>query len=365
MKTRKKLSYVSKLLIAMGVYAVIFAALAAFGLSKLWNYMDAYEHSQYKNTIDSYIQQLDTAHLQSYADDLIASIDPDVQSEETCRQVIADAVSGGVSYARRLSECTDDKTVYMLMSGGKTIGKVVLTAQEKDAYGFATWQITEESFDFSFLLGEGAAVTVPQDYRVYANGILLGEDAITKRDIPYELIKDFYKDYTLPYMVTYEVAPILGDLQITITDASGNTVTQEDAKNEALVLNNCTDTEIAALDTISGDYLNSYIRFSSNAGGALQENYQNILSYIVPGSALADRMYDALNGLKWVNNQQAQILSSTANHRIRLSEGLYLYDFTCEVKISHSGNTATTTENVRLILKETENGLKVERMINY
>ena len=65
------------------------------------------------------------------------------------------------------------------------------------------------------------------------------------------------------------------------------------------------------------------------------------------------------------SNQQAQILSNTANHRIRLSEGLYLYDFTYEVKVSHSGNTATSTENVRLILKQTENGLKVERMVNY
>ena len=365
MKNKKKLSFVSKLLIAMGIYAVIFAGLATFGLTKLWDYMDAYEKSQYKNAIDTYIQQLDTAHMQSYAADLMASIDPDIQSEEACRQAIADAVSGGVSYARKLSECTDDKTVYMLMSGGKTIGKVVLSVQEKDAYGFAHWQITEESFDFSFLLGEGTTVTVAQDYCVYVNGALLGEDSIIKRDIPFDLIKDFYADYPLPYMVTYEVAPILGDLQITITDPTGKSVTPEDAQNEALILNNCTDAEIATLDKLATDYLGSYIRFSSNAGGALQENYQNILSYIVPGCALADRMYDALNGLKWVNNQQAQILSNTANHRIRLSEGLYLYDFTYEVKVSHSGNTATSTENVRLILKQTENGLKVERMVNY
>ncbi len=365
MKNKKKLSYASKLLIAMGVYAVIFAILAALGLTKFWDYMDAYEHSQYKATIDSYIQQLDVAHLQSYTDDLIASVDPDVQSAENCRQVIADAVSGGVSYARKLSECTDEKTVYMLMSGGKTIGKVVLTAQKKDAYGFATWQVTEESFDFSFLLGEGKTVTVPQGYSVYANGTLLSEDSITKQDIPFELLKDFYADYTLPYLVAYEIAPILGDLQITITDPAGNTVTQEDALNEALVLNNCTDAEVASLDKLADDYLNSYIRFSSNEGGTLQENYKNILSYIVSGSDLADRMYDALGGLKWVKNQQAQLLSTSTNHRIRLSDGLYLYDFTYEVKISHLGNTATTTENVRLILKQTDNGLKVERMINY
>jgi len=364
-KNRKKLPYVGKLLIAMGIYAAIFIALVGFGLTKFWGYIAAYENSQTQNTIDSYMAQLDTAHIQDCSAELIASIDHNVQSEEACRQAIADAVSGGISYARKLSECTDDKMVYMLMSGGKTIGKVSLRAQEKDAYGFSSWEVAEDSFDFSFLLGESASICVPQDYCVYANGSLLSKDYITKSDTPFEMLKDFYADYTLPYMVTYTVAPVLGDVQLTITDPAGNSVTPEDAANEALVLNNCTQDEITALDTFTTAYLDSYARFSTNSGQTLQENYQEILTYFEPGSALADRMTEALVALEWVNNRTTKLASATANHRIRLSDGYYLCDITYAADITRYGETTTTTESVRLIVKQTESGLKVERMINY
>lgn len=365
MKESKKLPYLTKLLIAMGIYAGVFIALAAFGLTQFWGYMDAYEHSQSRNAIDSYIAQLDASHIQTYAEDLIASVDHNIQSEEDCRQVLDTALRGGVTYARKLSECTDDKMVYMLMSNGKTIGKVILAAQETDAYGFISWRVQEESFDFSCLLGKSTSVTVPQDYSVTANGHLLGETYIVNRDTPFELLKDFYNDYTLPCLVTYEVPPVLGDVQVVITDPDGNTVTPEDAVNEALVLNNCTDTEAETLDTFAANYIGSYVRFSTNANEALQENYNDLLSYIVPGSALADRMYDALGGMKWVKNQTAQITSTAVHHRIRLPEDYYLYDLTYEVKIVHYGEATTVSNNVRLILKQEESGLKVERMINY
>ena len=365
MKYRTKAPYIQKLLIAMGIYAGIFIALAAFGLMKFWDYIDAYENSRPQNTIDAYMEQLDTEHIKSYVSDLVASIDHNVQSEEACLQVITDTLSDRVTYARKLSECTDDKTVYMLMCGGKNIGKVVMTAQSKDSYGYATWQVTEESFDFSFLLGEGTSVTVPQDYRVYVNGTLLSEDYITKSDTQFSLLEGFYEDYELPYMVTYEVKPILGDLQVTITDPAGNTVTPEEAANEALVLNNCTEAQITALDQIAWDYIGSYVRFSINAEEKLQENYQDILSHIVPGSDLANRMKGSLESLKWVKNRQAQILATSNNHRIHFPDGQFLYDLSYEVTITRNGDSSTTTENVRLILTQTENGLKVERMINY
>jgi len=364
-KYRKKTPYIKKLLIAMGIYAGVFIALAAFGLIKFWDYIDAYENSRPQNTIDAYMEQLDTEHIKSYAADLIASIDHNMQSEDDCLQAITDSLNNRVTYARKLSECTDDRLVYMLMCGGKNIGKVVMTAQSKDAYGYATWKVTEESFDFSFLLGEGTSVTVPQDYRVYVNGTLLTENYITKDGIPFALLDGLYDDYDLPYMVSYEIKPLLGSPEITITDPNGNAVTAEDALNEALVLNNCTDSESAALDEAVSNYIHSYVRFATNAEEKLQENYQDLLTHIVPGSALADRMKGALNGLKWVKNHQAQILSTTTHHRIHFPDDRYLYDLSYEASDLYNGQTTTTTENVHLILKQTESGLKVERMINY
>ena len=365
MSKRKKTQYGIKLLIAMTLYAAVFIALVCFGLSKFWDYIAAYEASRPQNTIDAYMEQLDIRHMQDASAELIASIDHNIQSEETCRQKIADALSGGVTYARKLSECTDTQLVYMLMSGGKTVGKVTMTAAEADAFGFTPWTVASESFDFSFLMGEGIRITAPYDYPVYVNGTALSSEYITQTDIPYTLIGEFYENHELPYMVTYEVDAIMGELEVTITDPQGNTVTSEDALNEALVLNNCSSEEISALDSLIGDYLESYVRFSTNAGDDLQGNYQKLLTHIVPGSALAERMKDALGGLKWVRDRNAKISSLDIHHRIRFLDGYYMCDVTYVVETSDYNTTNHTTENVRILFKQTDNGLKAERMIGY
>ena len=366
MKYNKKKPYRQKLLTTMAIYAAVILVIAIVGLIIFWNYMDAYEESQPKNVIDSYVHDLDEKQIYNYCDELIASVNLSVQREGDCLRAIGDAISGGVSYARKTSECTDDTMVYILLSDGNTIGTVVLTAQDKGSFGLANWKVTEESFDFSYLLNEGVTLDVPQHYKVYANGKLVSSDCITSQDTPIEVLKDFYADYdTLPYMVTYKIGPYLGDMEITITDAEDNVVTPEQAKNEAFILDNCSGAEKDTLDNLVADYIGSYVRFSTNADGALDQNYEDLLSYVVPDSALAERIEDALGGLKWNNNQNAEILSKTTHYRTRLAGGIYLYDITYEVEVEHLGNTVTTTENVRLILSQTVEGLKVERMLNY
>ncbi|MBQ2893043.1 MAG: hypothetical protein IJE24_02795 [Oscillospiraceae bacterium] len=366
MKFKKQKPFSKNLLKTVAIYAGIFLTLAIIGLIIFWNYMDAYEKSQPKNVIDSYIFNLDDQHIQNHCSQLIDSINHDLQSEHECLDIISDAIRSGVSYARKLSECTDDKMVYMLMSDGKDIGQVVLTASGKGSFGFKNWQVTEESYDFSFLLSEAVTIDVPEHYKVYANGKPVGQRCVVQSDTPIDVLKDFYEDYdTLPHMVTYEIGPFLGDVEITITDAEDNPVTPEQAKDLAFILDNCSDAEKDTLDNLVRNYINSYVRFSTNAGGKLKENFQDVLFYVVPDSELAERLEDALGGLKWVNNQQAEILSTNTHYRTRLAGGLYLYDISYEVTVSHSGNTTTTTENVRLLLSQTVDGLKVERMLNY
>lgn len=362
----RKFNISNKLLKTVAIYAAIFLVIAIIGLIIFWNYMDAYEESQPGNVIKSYVYNLDEDRIAGNCGDLLKSINTDVQSKTESLEVIADSISDGVNYARKVSECTDDKMVYILSSGGQDIGKVVLTVAEKGAFGFAKWQVSEESFDLSFLVNEGITLQIPEHYKVYANGLLLGHRSIIEQDIPIEVLKDFYADYdTLPYMVTYQIGSYLGDVEITITDAEDNEVTEEQAKDIAFILDNCSGAEKETLDNLVSGYINSYVRFSTNAEGKLDANYQDILTYIVPESALAERMADALNGLKWINDHEAVINSTTTHYRTRLAGGLYLYDISYEVTVTHQGKSTTTTENVRLLLSQTVEGLKVERMLNY
>jgi len=359
-------SYSNRLLKTVAIYAAIFLVIAIVGLIIFWNYMAAYEKSQPENALHAYLYNLDAKRILSNSDDLVESVNPDVQREAECRQIISDTIRDGVDYKLLMSESNDSKKVYTLKSGDNAIGKVALTSQGKGSFGLPIWQVTEEAYDFSFLLNEGETVDVPQHYKVYANGKLLSTQSLVQQDTPIEVLKDFYADYdTLPYMVTYKVGPYLGDVEITITDAEDNAVTPEQATDIAFILDNCSNAEKETLDNLAAAYINSYVRFSTNADEALEENYQDILSYIVPECALAERMADALNGLKWVKNQEADILSQTVHYRTRLAGGLYLYDVSYKVTVEHQGNSTTTTENVRLLLSQTPEGLKVERMLNY
>ena len=346
MKFDVKKTFSQKMLKTIAIYAAIFLVIAIIGLVIFWNYMDAYEKSQPKNIIDSFIYNLDEAHIKTLSSDFIQSVNHDVQSDEDCLAVITDAIKGGVTYARNMAECTENKMVYMLMSGENTIGKVVLTTNGTGAFGLAKWEVTEEFFDFSYLLNEGVTLEVPGSYKVYADGKLVGRKSIIQQDTPIEVLKDFYADYnTLPYMVTYKVGPYLGDVEIAITDAEDNPVTQEQAKDLAFILDNCSNSEKDTLDNLVNGFIDSYVRFSTNADEKLNENYADVLTYIVPDSDLAKRMADALNGLKWNKNQDAEVLSKTAHYRTRLAGGLYLYDVSYEVKVTHQGVTTTTTEN--------------------
>lgn len=366
MRYERKNFFSQKMLKAIAIYAAIFLVIAIIGLVIFWNYMDAYEKSQPKNVIDSYLFNLNEEHIQNHCSDLLQSVNHDVQSDEDCLEIIADAVRDGITYARKMSECTDNKQVYMLMCGNDTIGSVTLTTQGKGAFGFANWKVSEESFDFSYLLKDAVTLKVPQHYKVYVDGHLVSHRCIVNQDTPIEVLKDFYADYdTLPYIVTYEIGPYLGDVEITLTDAEDNAVTPEQAEDIAFILDNCSGAEKETLDNLIADYIGSYVRFSTNADEALNQNYEELLSYIVPESALAERMEDALNGLKWVKNQDAQVLSKVVHYRTRLAGGIYLYDISYVVEVSHLGNTTTTTENVRFILSQTIDGLKVERMLNY
>lgn len=366
MKYSRKKNYSKKMLNTMGIYAAIALIIIIVGIVIFWNYMDAYEASQPEKIMETYMHTLDAKHILSHSDDLIETVNPEVQREAECRQVIIDIISDGIQYERKLSECSDTQRVYMLTSGENAVGKVVLTAQGKGSFGLPNWKVSESTFDFSFLLNEGVTIVVPQHYKVYADGKLVGAKCIVEQDTPIAVLKDFYADYdTLPYMATYKVGPYLGEMEITITDAEDNPVTPEQATDEAFILDNCSSAEQDTLDNLVTAYIDSYVRFSTNADGALNQNYEAILTYIVPESDLAQRMEDALGGLKWVKNQKAEVLSKTTHYRTRLAGGLYLYDISYEVAVTYQGSTTTTTENVRFILSQTPEGLKVEKMLNY
>lgn len=362
-KPKKRLKH--PLLLAMTIYAGLFLGAAVFGLNVFWKYIDAYEASRPKNTIDAYMEQLTAEHICDQSGDLIDSIDHVLQSEAECREKICAVVESGMTYAKKSSASDDTKTVYVLRCGSQVIGSVTMTAAEVDEYGFTHWQVGEEAFDFSFLIGKADTVTVPSDYPVYYNGVLLDERYMTETDLRYDALDVFYGDYALPTMVTYAAGPVLGEAAMAVTDPDGGEVVIDENTDYNAFLSNCTADETQALDTFARDFVKRYVAFTGSANKTSKSSYDSLIEYVVPDSDLHTRMKLALDGLAWAQSQGDKVVSITVNRLVNIGGGKYICDVTYEVDTSGREGVVRTTNNAKFVIVDSGTGYQVELLISY
>lgn len=349
------------------IYVVIFSGLAVWGLTEFWSFIDAYEASRPKNAIDPYVQQLTKEQIAQGDVALLEQIDHNIQSEDACKQYILDTLTEEITYAQNVSETTDSKLVYMLLHSGKPVGKVTLKTEAADRYGFTPWTVADTSFDFSYLVGSKATVTVPHDFTVYANGVALDSSYITQDKIPYDDLKDYYQDYQPPYMVTYTVDPILGDIQLTTKDGTGKDITLDESTDLTQFMHNCTEAEQKAIQDLMGPFLRAYVAFTSNQNGKENShtNYNRLAAYLVPGGDMASRMFNALDGLYWAQDSGSVIQETSINHAVNLGSGRYLCDVTYIVEAKVYRDDPITVNNAKIMVVETNGKLYVESLMVY
>lgn len=352
-------------LVGMVVYAAVFLTLVYFGLGKFWDYIEAYELSRPINTIDGYVKQLNEEDVWEGSADMIGQIDHNIQSEEDCRRVLSEAVAQGISYAKKTSECTDTRLVYVLRSGSRVIGSVTMDTVGEDEYGFAKWQVTDTVFDMSYLIGQRMSITVPEDYPVSVNGAVLDSSYITVNDILYERLDAFYDEYDLPVMVTYEAGPFLGEAEMTVSNPAGEPVVIDGDTNYEDFLNNCTEQETPRLEAFAEEFIDRYVAFTGSAFKSSEKSFAALMEYVVAGSELATRMGLALEGLEWAQSRGDELVELTVNHLIKIEDGLYLCDVTYQVDTTGREGVVRTTNSAQFIIVETADGLKVDTLIAY
>lgn len=356
-------------LFGMFVYAAIFLGGAYYGLKELWVFLEAYEASRDYHAIDAYMEQLTPEHICDTQSDLIAQVDHNIQSEEACRQVILDALTEEIAYARKASECTDTRQVYVLRSGDRVIGSFAIGATAADAYGFTPWEFTEEKFDMSFLIGQRVSATAPMDYPVYVNGVQLDDSYVvgqTREE--FDVLEEYYENYDLPVFTTktYEAGPFLGDFPMEVKDPQGNPyVYDEEAFDKEALIHNCSEEEVRSLNSLIDDFIGRYVVFTGSANRARYENYDRVMELVVQGSTFAQRMYDAIEGLYFAQSRGDEIDSITIHHQVKLEEGRYMCDVTYLVNTTGMEGVVQTTNNAKIIIVEDGGRLLVETMIAY
>lgn len=351
--------------LGMGIYVCVLLTAVLIGLACLWNYLTAYEASRPQTAVNDYMQSLTGAHIADMSQDLIDGIDHGIQSEDECRAVIADALSAGIRCAKNSKESTAQRQIYVLQTGTTVIGRFVITQQAADRYGFLPWAVTEETFDMSYLIGGTVTMTVPADYPVAINGHVLDHSYVTVDNIRYPEIEEFYDEYDLPYRVTYEAGPFLGELDLIVTDPQGKTVTINADTDLAQFYHNCTDAQARALDVLTEEFIERYVAFAGSSRNTSRQALDALMACVVEGSGLSARMRYALDGLQFGQSQKDELVSIATHHQVRLAEGKYMCDVTWEVDTTGRKGVVRTQTSARLIVVDTENGLRIEAMYNY
>lgn len=353
--------------LGMVIYAVVFLAITGAGLAVFWDFIDSYEQSRPKNTMDQYLSQLTVEEMAANCGDWVQKIDEKLQTDEEFTRVIEESLTGKLTYARKSAACTENSQTYVLRCGSRVIGETVIRAAEPDRYGFTVWSVEKESFDFSHLMGESQSVTVPESYCVTANGVTLREEYITETGILYSALEEFYDDYPqLPTMVTYTAGNVLGTLELAVLDESGNVVDNWEGMDPNRVLDNCNEEETAMLTQYMQDFLVSYVRFTSGSNQSSNLNYVKLMKqFLIEGSELSNRLYTALDGLAYAQSYNDVLEDVTVNRFTRIDNSRYFCDVTYLVSTYGKAGRVETNNNLKVMLVETDNGLRVEAMTRY
>lgn len=350
----------------MILYALVFSFIAGTGLFVFWRFIDAYEQSRPLNAVKAYIDQLTPEQMCEKSSALLSQLDHNIQSEAEGRDIILSSVSEDISYAKKGKESTLERQVYVLRNGEQVIGEFTIIQGEAGRFGFTNWCVSESSFDFSYLLSEPISVTVPSDFEVFINGTLLDESYISQKDIPYKALEPFYDDFVLPTLVTYTADSFLGSLSFDVQDREGNVVLLEENMDLSVLLPICSPEDEARLTTFTNHFLSAYVIYTGGANGmSPAHNYYILYDYLIPKSALANRLYTAIDGLRYAQSNGDNICSVDIHQLAVLEENRFYCDVTYIVETFGREGAVQTTNNLKLIILETDDGLKVEAMTRY
>lgn len=362
MAKRVKRSTISPFRKGVIIYAAVTLTLIGVGLALFWSFLTAYEASRPKNTVNVYLESLTAEQIREEAlPALLEQVDTRVQDEAACRERLLEALQGELTAAKNVTRSTGDTYVYVLRQGNQAIGSFQMEQTGKPSWGFAPWTVTGEEFDLSFLLGDKVSLTVPPSYTVYVDGLPLPGSCVAEEGIPYPELAEFTGDYELPAMVRYEAGPFLGQAEVTLTDGEGNAVAP-DAGNEVF-LDNCAPEEKEAVEEAARAFVQTYVDYVSCTGSDPATTLQWLKKLMVPDSALAKRMRDALAGLHWVSDRHATVSGMEAGLISRVGEDLYFCEVAYTVNTRDITGQVQVENRVKLLLRQTNGKLLAEAMV--
>lgn len=359
-RKKKRMSGFAK---GMIVYVVLFAVIAVVGLSFFYHFLENYEYTRVNNVMARFMEVVGEREAELMGKGFLDSLNPDFTDRQAALDYITNQVQNA-DYVKKPADSTYEKTVYALKNEDGVFGTVWFALGESVFHGlFDNWQFGGGSVDFPELKNE-AEITVPSHYSVELNGTVLDERYIADSSVPYALLKEFYEDYELPYMVSYRADNFFGDAKIVVRDGDGKLVEPEKLQEDYFT-DNCTQSEKSDLDNFINEYIAQYVTYTSGANHLSFINYQNLKKLIVPDSELHYRVEQAIGGLGFASSRGDEIKAITVNRYMKLADDRYLCDVTYDVATIGQDGLHEYPNYTKIMIVNTEYGLLAEAMASY
>ena len=349
-KRRKKAS--GRFALGMIIYALAFVVFLSIGLRILWTVLDRYEKSQPSHAIDSYIASFDSDHIRALSRDFVSSLNHELQSEEESYSLIEDLFKGRLRYSKISLESTDDRLVFAILSDERLLGTMALNKSTGDTA--AAWTVSDENFDFSDLLSS-TEILAPEEWTIRCGGGELGEEYITETGIRYPSMEEAYDyGFSLPTLVRYKLDNYIGELRIEARDADGNEVQLREDPAAYTLSDRCTAEQRARMEDFTRRFLPLYIAFMSNTNHNAYDNYARVKPYLLPGSDLESRFYNAIVGQTWSHSKGDFLHDVVVNGVYEISAGRYLVDV--DYQVDTTGNAGTVANEAGMLIVAEDQG---------
>lgn len=351
---------------ALLAYGIVLAVLAFLALKAVWSYAEQYQASMPEPVVEEYIKGLNSNLFDEGVADTLAAMPHEVQSDEEVQQAVSSILNGEITYARTTSD-EPGMNAYAILCSDSSFGKLYLKRDETKSanfvlggkevqipflnYDLRPWVIAKEEFDFTGLY-TSVQVTIPEAYSVQLNGHTLGNEYIIESGIHYDSLKNYYSiNPNLPTKVTYRFDNIIGHLDPVIFDESGNEYTINPDLDDSQYIKSCTEDQLARLDAFCTKFIEAYCQYTSGILGKYSSGgYATLQTYVLAGSDLDNRLFEALDGYTWAHTNSYSLDYYVLNGAIDLGEGYYVCDVTTETTSNTTGNGVQHDENHLKIL---------------
>ncbi len=342
---------------------VLLLAAAAFGLTKLWGFLEEYEQSQEYYVTDAILAELNGGDYTKILENADVGFSP-YETEDALRRQIESRLDGGkFTLVKSAKHSTEDAPAYILRCGNENIENVAVLALKKvsktpkyglDIYGY------DRFYDIQARQDERAEVKLPGSCSFTINGKAPEGEEFTEEPIEdAERFGGYLSEK--PVMRSYVIEGLMNAPDIRFFDENGNEIGDIRVSPENGVYSCAlptTDAETAArAETFVSDFSKEYSRFVTN-----DVSFEELKPYIPSGTkfyndlrSLKVQFYTQHSGYRFENEK----LSGTTQY----SENCFSVSIEYDHVIDYYGKDVTYHSSYTIYAVKTENGWRAVDLV--